>query len=167
MDWDGTHPLNRSVDWSDVLVASARPVDAGREASALLETTEGALVVALPGTALRVVTGFSLDDSNLPLRLAFPIFFANVMQRAFSGGPAEGGYVPTGGLLTRTSPPGATGAKITDPSGRIRDLPILPGGTVTFTDEEYLQELDIDRRGDLPCQATAPTGKPVVELEAR
>ena len=32
-------------------------------------------------------------------------------------------------------------------------------GTVLFSDEEYLEELSIDRRGDLPCEPVRPGGK--------
>jgi von Willebrand factor type A domain/Aerotolerance regulator N-terminal len=150
VDWDGAHPLNRSVDWSEVLVANAAPVLTGREGTALLEATEGPLIVALPGPGPRVVTGFRLEDSNLPLRLAFPIFFANVMQRAFRGGATETGYLPTGALLTRTPPPGATSAVITNPAGESRELPIKPGAPVSFSATERAGLYRIEFQGAGP-----------------
>jgi len=156
VDWDGNHPLNRSVDWSDVLVARGSVVHAERAAVPLLEATAGPLVVALPGPALRIVTGFRLEDSNLALRLAFPILFANIMERAFRGGTTEGGYVPTGELLTRTPPPGSTGARITDPAGRSRNLPLLPGGTVSFANTARAGIYHLEFVGPAPLPTQIP-----------
>jgi hypothetical protein len=42
-----------------------------------------------------------------------------------------------------------------------------PLGIVSFTEEEYLEELDIDRKGGDPCEGTVPTGKERPGLDAR
>jgi hypothetical protein len=132
VDWSRNHPLNRSVDWSEVLVARASPISGVAEATTLLEATEGPLVVALPGAGTRVVFGFRLEDSNLALRLAFPIFFANVFDRAFRGAGGEGGFLRTGAVLTRTLPPDASEATLTTPGGAVVPLTPLPDGTVSY-----------------------------------
>ncbi len=178
VDWDGAHPLNRSVSWSDVLVANASPIDAGREASVLLEATEGPLIVALPGTALRIVTGFSLEDSNFTLRLAFPIFFANIMERAFRGGATEGGFVPTGGLLVRRAPPGTSAARIVDPEGHRRDLALRPGRKVTFAETSRAGVYQLEFDGPAAVTAQVPVAflsreesdiapRPAIEISGR
>jgi hypothetical protein len=51
--------------------------------------------------------------------------------------------------------------------GEASDETGTPIGIVTFTEEEYLEDLDIDRKGEHPCEGTVPTGKEGSGLEAR
>lgn len=146
VDWNRGHPLNRNVDWSDVRIARASPVVAPEGAVPLLETTEGPLVAALPGAGERVVFGFRLEESNLPIRLAFPIFLANLLDRAFHPGGAEGeGYVSAGHPITRVLPPGLESATVRDPAGRAETLKALPDGSVSFpgTDRTGFYRIDL------------------------
>jgi hypothetical protein len=137
VDWDRDHPLNRSVDWGEVLVAEASPVQAPVGAVPLLETTEGPLLAALPGAGLRVVAGFRLENSSMPLRLAFPIFFANLLENAFREGSAERqGYIRTGEVFQRPLPTGAAEIRIATPDGREVPLEPLPDDTVAYSDTE-------------------------------
>jgi hypothetical protein len=137
VDWDRDHPLNRSVDWGEVLVALASPVQAPVGAVPLLETTEGPLLAGLPGPGLRVVAGFKVENSSMPLRLAFPIFFANLLENALREGSAgRRGYIRTGDVFLRPVPIGASEIRIARPSGAEVSLDPLPDGSVTFSDTE-------------------------------
>jgi len=147
VDWDRDHPLNRNVDWREIRVARSAIVSGVPEATALLETTAGPLVLALPGAGTRVVFGFRIEDSNLSLRLAFPIFFANLVDAAFHQG-AEAGYVPTGSVYTFTLPREAEEATLTEPAGRETLLAPLPDGTIAYgaTERAGLYTLRIGER---------------------
>ena len=148
--WTPDHPLNRDANWGEVLVAAASPIDAGTRAVPLVEINAGAIAVALPGPGTRVVLGFRLEDSNLPLRLAFPIFFANVLESAFrQGSSGERGYVPSGDLFVRPLPPGATGPEIETPTGAVITLDPLPDGSVTFSDTDRAGFYTIRWDGDI------------------
>lgn len=133
VDWDRRHPLNRNVDWSDVLVAAAAPIRAGAGAATLVETTGGALVASLPGAGERIVFAFRLEDSNIALRLAFPIFFANLVDRVFHPGGGDGaGCVTAGAPIVRVLPAGQAEAVVADPTGREEAAARLPDGTILF-----------------------------------
>jgi len=137
VDWDRRHPLNRNVDWLSVNVHRASPIRSDEPLTTLLEVNEGPIVASLPGSGTRVVFGFRMEDSSLPLRVGFPILFANILERAFRRGETgEGGYVAAGDVLARALPPDAAGARIGTPGGREYDLEPLPDGTVSFSGTE-------------------------------
>ncbi len=134
VDWDRRDPLNRGVDWSRVLVARASPLAAAPGARVLLEATEGPLLVRLPGPGVRLVAGFRIEDTNLALRPAFPILFANLVEEAYRrAGGGRGGYLPAGEPLARPLPPGVEGARIRTPGGGGIRLAPLPDGSVSFS----------------------------------
>lgn len=73
------HPLLRHVDWSQVHVARARQYTLPADAEVLIETTAGPLVWLRERPGQRVACfAFDLRDSDLPLRLAFPILTAHL-----------------------------------------------------------------------------------------
>ena len=75
-----SHPLLNYVDWADVHVASARAYTLPADADVLVETAAGPLlwVIERPGQRVACMA-FDLRDSDLPLRLTFPILTANLM----------------------------------------------------------------------------------------
>lgn len=79
-------PLLRFVDWSAVNVRSAREIDAPW-ARPLVEAEAGPLLLAGErGGRRTVIVTFRLQDSDLPLQIAFPIVMANIMDWLEPGG---------------------------------------------------------------------------------
>jgi len=75
-----THPLLSYVDWSEVHIARARDYVLPGDADVLLETATGPLLWILERPQQRVACmAFDLHDSDLPLRLGFPILTANLV----------------------------------------------------------------------------------------
>lgn len=118
--WSKTHPIMRYVDLGDLQIAEAlalRP--AGGE---VLAEGEVPLIWSYEGNGIRaVVLGFTLAQSDLPLRIAFPILLSNTL--AWLGG--------TGQSLVAGQPlvvPAGTHreAVLTDPSGA--RTPLAAGG---------------------------------------
>ncbi|MEN8149299.1 MAG: BatA and WFA domain-containing protein [Planctomycetota bacterium] len=137
VDWNRRHPLNRDVDWSEVLLSGASVIQAGESAVPLVEINAGPVAVALPGPGTRIVLGFRLEESSLPLRVGFPIFFANVLESAFrQGSSGDRGYVAGGDTYSRLLPPGVGSASVETPSGATIDLGRLPDGSVAFSDTD-------------------------------
>jgi hypothetical protein len=97
VNWDRRHPVTRGASWSDLKIAQARRVRSRGWGLALVESVASPLVVAgtrrVPGASgqgqdvtQRVVwVGFDLRDSDLPLRVAFPIFTVNALRWLASG----------------------------------------------------------------------------------
>lgn len=73
--WEGGHPLLRYVTLNDLEIARARPLKIKQGDDSLIETFDGSLLlVRQEGRYKRVALGFDLTKSDLPLRVAFPVF---------------------------------------------------------------------------------------------
>ncbi len=115
-----SHPLLQYVEWADVHVARARFYTVPDDAEVLVETAAGPLlwIIERPGQRL-VCTAFDLHDSDLPLRLAFPILTANVvgwLMPQISTEPLL--PLPAGEAWEPDLPPAATAATLITPDGR-------------------------------------------------
>lgn len=77
--WAGRHPVMRYVDLGEVTIGEAlRLVPRGGDVLAEGDTP---LIWAYDGDGIRaVVLAFSLDQSDLPLRVAFPILLSNALS---------------------------------------------------------------------------------------
>lgn len=75
------HFLTRFVDWSNVHVLQAKTMELPAWAEALITTDAGPLVFAGSVQGRRVaVVGFDLRESDLPLQIAYPILFSNLIN---------------------------------------------------------------------------------------
>jgi hypothetical protein len=81
-DWDSQHPVMRYVELSDVAIAEARDVTLPAASQTLASTANDRPLVAFHSAQNRnvVVVTFNLFDSNLPLRMAFPLFISNSLN---------------------------------------------------------------------------------------
>ena len=109
-DVDADHPIFRLVDLQNVtLLRSAAvdaPADAGWKFAAPLRSFEHPLLITgeqrLPGKTARRIAAFSFatTDSDLPLRVAFPLVISNTLQWLAGGVPEAGPAVRAGETLT-------------------------------------------------------------------
>ncbi len=129
-----SHALLQYVDWSDVHVARARAYTLPPAADVLLETASGPLLWTVEQPGRRVAClAFNLHDSDLPLRLAFPILTANLagwLLPQTSTDPLLA--LPAGQPWTPSLPPAATSAAIVAPDGARQSLDIA-APQVAFT----------------------------------
>ncbi len=121
-----SHPLLSYVDWADVHVASARAYALPADADVLIETVTAPLLwtVERPGQRIACLS-FDLRDSDLPLRLAFPILTANLMgwlTPRLSTEPALS--LPSGRPWSPPLPATATAATLITPDNRRLPLPL-------------------------------------------
>ena len=81
VDWKGTHPLLRYVNFDNVQVAEAWKVDPASWGVPLVEAQQGSLIFAGEFNRQRVVwLAFDTLQSTWPLRISFPIFIANAVD---------------------------------------------------------------------------------------
>lgn len=131
------HPLTRYVDWSNVHILQASSVPLPDWADLLIESDGRPLVFAGETGGRRVaVLTFDLRQSDLPLQVAYPILFSNLINylvppAAFD---ASQGLLP-GESLTLVPPPGMERIVVAAPSGKLYTL--FPGAaSLAFTNTE-------------------------------
>ena len=88
LDWQRQHPLLQFVDLTDLNIEEALALQPQAGRQSLVDGTGTALLSLIDETQLRLVTlGFDLMRSDLPLRVAFPVF---MQQPAALAQPAAG-----------------------------------------------------------------------------
>jgi len=76
-----SNPITRFVDWSNVHVLQAKLVKTPLWANALIESDAGPLVFAGETNGQRIAAlTFDLKESDLPLQIAYPILFSNLIN---------------------------------------------------------------------------------------
>ncbi|HSF32375.1 MAG TPA: VWA domain-containing protein [Candidatus Tectomicrobia bacterium] len=81
VDWDTTDPILRSVQLRDLQVRRSQIVEVGEGVKPLLYANGSPLLSTVETGRLRAVhLGFDLLDSDLPLRVAFPVLMANILE---------------------------------------------------------------------------------------
>lgn len=129
------HPLTQFVEWGNVHVSQAKQVTLPDWGRILINTDATPLVFVgeTGGRRVAVVT-FDLHDSDLPLQVAFPVLFSNLLNylsppNAFD---APNGLLPNQGITIRPEP-GVEGIAIAAPSGEVFS-PLLEEVAVFFQD---------------------------------
>jgi hypothetical protein len=81
VDWDVSDPIMRSVQLRDLQVRRAQMVEVGEGVKPLLYANGSPIISSFNTGRLRVVhLGFDLMESDLPLRVAFPVLMSNIME---------------------------------------------------------------------------------------
>ncbi len=136
VDWDRNHPVMRYMDLSRVAIQEAlrvRPVGQGR---ALAESPLTPLIYAFEEAGVRgIFVGFDLFKTDLPLRVAFPLFVSNALRWLAPSRLEDAGLQLTPGqAITLPLPGGAKEATVRGPDGRARRVPADRGGRMHFVD---------------------------------
>lgn len=137
LDWERTHPAMRFVSMSRLQLPEALTASKKPWAVQLAEHEGGpAVAVGEKGGVKSAFVGFPLLKTDFPLRVAFPIFFNNLIQwLAASPGGAEGLQLRAGETAPVPIPAGVTAATVTDPTGR-RHTVTPEGRTLYFAGTE-------------------------------
>lgn len=99
--WHKTHPLARFVEWESVSPGPAHPLTVTPGELVLLESTRGPLLSVEESGLRRVVRmAIPLERSDLPFRVAYPIFLHNVLRWASGDAERIRASLPLGSLPT-------------------------------------------------------------------
>jgi len=144
------HPLARWLALKDLNITRASRFQLGPGDVAVASSLRQPIIAARDRDGRKVVAlGFDLRQSDLPLRVAFPILLVNTLEW-FAG--SDGGLVasfPTGRPIRLMAPAGATELAVRDAAGVTVRAPVIEGRA------PYLAE----RAGFLDVSATgARTG---------
>ena len=75
------HPITEGLSLGNLHVQASLRLALGGEGTILARSTESPLIVAIESGKLRaLVIGFDLMDSDLPLRVAFPVLVHNTLE---------------------------------------------------------------------------------------
>lgn len=133
LDWSRTHPLMRFVDLANVKLLRARMVFPLPWAQTLVEGDSGPLLVAGEKNNIRsVYVAWNLLDSDMPLRVAFPIFLTNCTQWLTARPGDGGGVLRPGEVAVVPVPSGAKSVTITRPDNQKDTVPAPATGPVLY-----------------------------------
>ena len=127
-DWDRKHPVTRYSSWGDVRFAQSQAVQLKGWGKAILEAERTPLIVAGERGGKRIVwCGFDIRETDLPLRVAFPIFVTSSLRwlTAKRGvGQADGQPTRAGETIALQPPANAKQINIERPDGSNLRLPL-------------------------------------------
>lgn len=138
------NPLTRYVNWQDVQVAKAKVPDPPAGSDILVEAGDLPLVFVseVEGRRIAVVT-FDLHESDLPLQVAFPILFSELVGYLAPAQVLDDTDLRPGRALDINLGSDIHQVSVTSPSGRVYELePSASGFRFTDTDELGLYLLD-------------------------
>jgi Ca-activated chloride channel family protein len=130
LDWSRTHPLMRYVDLANVSVSRAYNAQPAPWGQTLAETDDGPLIVAGErGDGRCVWVGFPLLESDMPLRIAFPIFLTNALEwLSAKPGAASGGITRPGEVVALAARNRTGTIQIKRPDGGSDSIPATRKG---------------------------------------
>jgi VWA domain-containing protein/aerotolerance regulator-like protein len=132
LDWERVHPVMRYVKLNQLHLAEALTAEKRPWGVTLAEHEEGTVIaVGEKGGVKSGYVGFPLLKSDFALRVAFPIFFNNMVQwLAARPGKTEGVQLRTGQTAPIEIPPSLTEVTLTDPVGKKHR--VKPEGKVLY-----------------------------------
>ncbi|HHW09969.1 MAG TPA: VWA domain-containing protein [Firmicutes bacterium] len=79
--YDRVHPVTRFIDWSEIAIARAFRLPPYPGAKVLVESEAGPLMQLIENEQATILQlAFRLEDSDWPLKVAFPIFLSHLLQ---------------------------------------------------------------------------------------
>ncbi len=136
VDWDRGHPAMRYLDLSKVTIQEAMRVRSIGGGWALVESNLTPLVYAFDERGVRgIFMGFDLYRTDLPLRVAFPLFISHAVRWLNPTRLEDTGLtLRTGQPISVRIPVPAEEAVLTLPGGRTHRLPVDANGRAAFVE---------------------------------
>src|SRR5437879_10481784 len=118
---DAGDPLLANVDLQDVHVARSEDLRASPFGRPLISSLQTPLVLVRDEPFRQVLVGFDLHESDLPLRIAFPILVQNLSEWMLPPSVPTHRFHPAE-AVTIVPEPGATAVSVIRPDGSRRTL---------------------------------------------
>ncbi len=145
----GNEPLLRNVSVAEINVLRSAQLSKPVWARAVIDSDGGPILLAGEQNGRRIgVLGFALQNSDLPLQVAFPVLMANLVGYLAPGQGGEAAQLAPGQPLIVPVPPDATSVAITNPAGESTTL-TPQNNQVIFGATEALgvYEILVERQG--------------------
>ena len=174
-DWERTHPILRHVHLENVQIGEAYQITPPATAQVLALSFESpVLFVDVAPTRKIVFAAIDILQSDLPLRIAFPVIIANTIQWFQQRTGIQEYYLRTGEvlqqrieLLSETDSPQDVprSVKITGPGDETWEIPIEQN-EILFDQTQRAGFYELKRMDRFLPEATAPIGEEDSPLEA-
>lgn len=148
LGWRRTHPVMRFVEWDGVVVSRAKRVADQGGLAVITEADTGALVLAGDRAGGRVVQmAFDPFETDLPLRVAWPVMVLNAVGWLTEGSDDDGARILAAGApYVRRLPEGApTDVKVTGPDGAVEAQ--ISDGVLRVRDTTKLGVYEVELAG--------------------
>lgn len=142
VDWDKKHPVTRYLNLADLRIVRCLAVQVADWGKAIADSDNPQaplIVVGEKGNRRVVYLGFDIKESDLWLRVAFPILISNAVRWLASGSKTQQESVlyRAGDVVPLNPPITVESVTVTDPLGRARTVegkrrPLLFDGTDTI-----------------------------------
>ena len=139
---DAGDPLLANVDLQDVHVARSQDLRNSSFGRTLLTSLQTPLVLVREEPYRQALFGFDLHESDLPLRIAFPILVQNLSEWMLPSSVPSHSVQPDE-PVTIVPEAGATSLSVTRPDGSRRSLPT--GSLATFGDTDQTGVYTVDQ----------------------
>jgi hypothetical protein len=161
------------VDLANIALLRSHPVAPAPWGQTLAETDAGPLIVAGErGDTRAVYVGFALRESDMPLRVAFPIFLTNCVGWLTAKPGDVGGVTRPGEVIALAAPKGQTVTVVRPDGGRDSIAPPASGtsSTVALYDKAdrvgvYTATAGKDFRQTLAVSLLSPTESNTAPVE--
>ena len=130
---DAGDPLLTNVDLQDVHIARSQDLHASKFGRSLITSLQTPLVLVRDEPFRQVLFGFDLHESDLPLRIAFPILVQNLSEWILPPSVPSHSFHPDE-PVTIVPEAGATSVTVVRPDGSRRSL--AGGSMATFGDTD-------------------------------
>jgi len=133
LDWDNTHPLNRFLDFDNLVLSSTIAMTLPETAAGTLRSSRTPLIAVMDGGGGSMcVTGFNPLESNWPLLASFPLFLNNCLDHFEERRRRKiESNIPVG--KTITAPEGTGAPTVRLPSGEEKRMVRNSAGDYCFT----------------------------------
>lgn len=150
----GNEALLTNVSVAEVNILRAAQIPKPVWARTVIDSDGGPLLLVGEQNGRRVgVLSFALQDSDLPLQIAFPVLTANIASYLAPGQGTDAASVEPGQPLTIPVPADATRVTVTNPSGQVTALtPANNQAVYAATDALGVYTTSIERPGTAPVQ---------------
>ena len=145
------HPLVRFLALDDVNIKVGRKLVARKEDRVVGASADGPLLVTGERAGKKfVVLGFDPRESDLVLRIAWPLLLVNTINYFVDEAEDYLSSVKTGAVWRIPAPEG-TSARLIEPNGHERVVPIHDGRAVFFGNKQGYYELRASDDADAPA----------------
>jgi hypothetical protein len=140
---DAGDPLLANVSLQDVHVARSQDLKASTFGRALITSLQTPLVLVRDEPFRQALFGFDIHESDLPLRLGFPILMQNLSEWMLPPSVPSSSFHPDE-HVTIVPETGATSVTVVRPDGSRRQLAL--GAIATFADTDLLGVYTVEQR---------------------